>query len=583
MVSTALMGGSWNNYRGDLDITGPLNTSGSLRGRAIVSAQDREFFYDDADSRTLLGSVMVEFDPIERATLGVSYTQQDTEVTPFSGFPTYTDGGFLDLPRSTNLDARYSNGQRDTQEISAFGEYRFGGDWIAKATLRYQDSDFDRIQGKPSSAVNRETGATEIEQGHTILDTRNTGFDVHASGSFELFARRHTLTVGANTQRTETHTRIAVAPYFNSDNWFDPGYDASTIPTHDDDSTTAFVYNNRSRNRQSGLYGIARIRVLDPLTVVLGSRFTDYSNETRALRPTAQNWVQGAKTDAEWTPYGGIVFDATKTLSLYASYSDIFRPQTTIDFYGDVLEPVVGWQIETSLKGEFFDGALNSTAALFRIRDKNAAVNDPDPTHNTCGNAGTSQCQVAGGLTEHEGWELDFSGSPLRGLELTAGYTYFKSTPRRSNNASLINVPQASRTFLPRRVFKIWADYQFSGALKDWSAGGGIHAMSETNGGLIHQGGVTTASLQAGYVINQHLEISLTVNNLTDKIYCHQLNDPRGFNNHGEPRNVMLTLRGTVVAKWRSPDAVRGHLISMSPGLRYASSRLRPLWAEVHP
>lgn len=86
-VGTTLNAGSWSNYRGVLDITGPLNAAGTLRGRAIFSAQDREFFYDRADSRTLLGSGLIDFDPVENLTLGVAYTVQDTDIVPYSGFP----------------------------------------------------------------------------------------------------------------------------------------------------------------------------------------------------------------------------------------------------------------------------------------------------------------------------------------------------------------------------------------------------------------------------------------------------------------------------------------------------------------
>src|SRR5690606_9013789 len=42
-------GGSWDDYRGMLDISSPLGWDGRLRGRAVGSVTDRGFFYDTAD------------------------------------------------------------------------------------------------------------------------------------------------------------------------------------------------------------------------------------------------------------------------------------------------------------------------------------------------------------------------------------------------------------------------------------------------------------------------------------------------------------------------------------------------------
>ncbi|WP_252725976.1 hypothetical protein, partial [Acinetobacter baumannii] len=41
-ASVTLQGGSWDNYRGQVDVGGPLNADGTLRGRAVVAKQDRQ-------------------------------------------------------------------------------------------------------------------------------------------------------------------------------------------------------------------------------------------------------------------------------------------------------------------------------------------------------------------------------------------------------------------------------------------------------------------------------------------------------------------------------------------------------------
>ncbi len=62
---------------------------------------------------------------------------------------------------------------------------------------------------------------------------------------------------------------------------------------------------------------------------------------------------------------------------MYASYADIFQPQSayaTAD--GAALKPKIGDNYELGIKGEWFDGRLNSSLALFRAIEKNGAETD---------------------------------------------------------------------------------------------------------------------------------------------------------------------------------------------------------------
>jgi len=67
--------GSWDNYRAMVDASGALNSSGSLRGRGIVSQEDRKFFHDFAYNNTLTIGSSVELDitPATMLTLGLDY------------------------------------------------------------------------------------------------------------------------------------------------------------------------------------------------------------------------------------------------------------------------------------------------------------------------------------------------------------------------------------------------------------------------------------------------------------------------------------------------------------------------------
>jgi len=75
-------------------------------------------------------------------------------------------------------------------------------------------------------------------------------------------------------------------------------------------------------------------------------------------------------------PYAGIVYDLSESHSVYASYTDIFTPQSYFDRDNKVLAPVTGQSYETGLKSEYFGGALNTSFALFLIKQDNYAEYD---------------------------------------------------------------------------------------------------------------------------------------------------------------------------------------------------------------
>ncbi|MCE6983132.1 TonB-dependent siderophore receptor, partial [Pseudomonas frederiksbergensis] len=45
-------GGSWDNYRSELDVSGALNDSASVRARAVAAFQDKHSFQDHYERKT---------------------------------------------------------------------------------------------------------------------------------------------------------------------------------------------------------------------------------------------------------------------------------------------------------------------------------------------------------------------------------------------------------------------------------------------------------------------------------------------------------------------------------------------------
>ena len=228
-------------------------------------------------------------------------------------------------------------------------------------------------------------------------------------------------------------------------------------------------------------------------------------------------------------PYAGLVFDLTSQLSAFASYTEIFQPQTQLDASNQPLDPRTGRQYEIGLKGEFLDGRLTASAAYFNILDENRAL--------ATAVAGTF---VAAEEVESRGFEVEVTGSPLANVELIAGYTY---TETEFVNGAAATVGQAFNSYTPEHMFQFWSKYTFDqGPAEGLSLAAGLRAFSsfynEAMGARLEENGYTVVDAQIGYQFTKNLKATLTVTNLLDEDYYVRVGSPVTFNFQGEPRAV---------------------------------------------
>ena len=70
--------------------------------------------------------------------------------------------------------------------------------------------------------------------------------------------------------------------------------------------------------RQSGVYGQLRLRAAEPLTVVLGGRWSWYKTRSRSNWPaTPTPWEAGGeRVSGHFTPYAAVLYDITSKPSV---------------------------------------------------------------------------------------------------------------------------------------------------------------------------------------------------------------------------------------------------------------------------
>jgi outer-membrane receptor for ferric coprogen and ferric-rhodotorulic acid len=524
-LRASLSGGTWDQYRGTADVTGGL--FGTLRGRAVVAYQDREFFTRGSSNERATGYATLAWDAAEATTLEISVLRQKDETfAPYGGLPAQLPGGeLLDVARSTNLVPEWARYLWDTNDVSAQFTQGLGEDWSLRVRASRREQ---RFYFKDAYATTGVSAAGTVNYARRVRDYDYTrkAIDVYLSGGFELLGRRHDVLLGYNDDDFNSiyegvnGTAVNNVPFGRPD----------LVPDFD----TPYNLGAETENAQSGFYAQVRLKLLDPLTVALGGRLSDFATRSRNVPPgTPSSWTVGRNVaSGEFTPYAGVVYDVTQKISLYASYADVFIPQTQQRFDGSVIDSRVGKQTEIGAKAEFFERRLNASVAAFELCDTGRAF--ADAAHPTF--------FVNAGEVESKGWEVEAVGSLWQGYEVQAGYTRLDTVYLRDAT----NVGLVFDTWEPRHSVKLWGVRRFEGgAAKGLTLGLGGNYAARTRSGngaaaIRAQDSYVVLNAMVGYRFGEDFSVSLNLNNLLDETYYTRLGGTNTYNSFGEPFSATL-------------------------------------------
>ncbi|WP_431052790.1 TonB-dependent siderophore receptor [Roseateles sp. L2-2] len=529
-ASFGLTLGSWDKKRAEGDISGPLNESGTLRGRAIVMAQRNESFMDNYALTKNLAAGLLEASlaPRTTLTLGVSRQANRPEGTAWGGLPlNYADGSPTDYPRSTAAAPRWSHW--DNTDTTGFVElaHALGNGWTAKGMASYRKLSADGKLFSISGALpDRATGAgTESWLSTQVTDETQKLVDVSASGPFELLGRRHDAVVGINTARVHNEASYQRGAGNGTAITAPDGWGSYPEPAWDGGTGSAdFV------NRRESIYAMTRLNLADPWKLLLGLNHTRMRSEGMGFRA-----VPRVYKEAETVPYVGTVVDIDAHHSLYASYTKIVNPQTQVDARQALLGPITGSNVEAGAKGEWLNGELNGSVAVFRTKQNNLAEYAGFDT-----DGGFSYYRRIDAAST--GFELEMAGRLSPDWDLTAGYTQLRIEDAAGADA---------RTFIPRRTARVSARYRVPalpqlklGATLRWQSD--IHRINGTQTApdgadiVARQSGYAVLGLMARYDFSDRLSGHLLINNVTDRKYLASLYWDQSL--YGAGRNGQVTL-----------------------------------------
>ncbi|MCS4061112.1 TonB-dependent receptor [Pseudomonas putida] len=518
-------GGSWDHYHSQIDVSGPLNEQGTLRGRTVLLYDAGNSFVDRADKENQLFYAIGEADLSEDTTVSLGTVLQKDYHGGYDwgGLPTQLNGRFYPLSRSASFAPSWAHLNKINRTVFADIKHAFNDDWklTVNTNFMWSNADFLGLYGN-----NIGNDQFRLATNDTKYDDEQISLDAALNGAFYLLGQRHELVFGANARKDRfiNESRYNNNPSVVDILDFSPSQVAS--PTY---SYERIQYRNVRKDK--GLYAATRLNPSDDLHVILGSRFSwvDY---------TSSDYEDRFKENGKVIPYAGVVYDLTDDASVYASYTEIYQVQSNYDINNKLLNPITGSNYEIGLKNEFYDGLLNTSVAVFQVDQSHlpqAVVGAP----RICGPGRSSTCYEEGGKVRNRGFEVEASGEVLPGWNAVLGYTY--SHPEYIGGTRK-GTDYATETS-PRRLVKLATNYRLPGELGDWRVGGSLYHQSKVYLGNVEQGAYNLVDLNANYQINRSLSAQLNLNNVFDKHYYSAIYNSNLGNYYGEPRNFAVTLR----------------------------------------
>ncbi|PLV49444.1 ferric-rhodotorulic acid/ferric-coprogen receptor FhuE [Erwinia sp. B116] len=510
--------GSWDKQRYVGDVSVPLNETGSVRARAIGGYEEGDSWLDRYHKRKRFLTTLLDADITDSTTLTLGWDYQSTETRDptWGGLPVfYSDGSRTHFDRSFNTASDWAYSDKESNKVYASLVQKFDNGWQAQVNGSHGKTTFDTLQMYPWGFPDKSTGAGVYALNGWNKGTRKTdSVDLYANGPFELFGRNHELMLGGSYSKQDnyffnTSSDGVLIGDFNNWNGSIPQGTYADWKVESDDTI-----------RQKSLYSAARFSLADPLSLLVGARYTQW----------AAHGTTGNKENDKIAPYAGLTYDLNDTYSVYASYTSIFQPNNVRSIEAKYLEPTKGKSYETGIKGDWNNSRLTANLSLFRTEQNNLGVNTYAYVPGTTEYAWKSVDSVTRGV------EFEVNGALTDNWQMTFGASRYIAEERNGTAVS----PQ-----LPRTTAKLFTSYRLP-MLQDLTVGGGVNWQNQswqdvtgpTGSEHLVQGSYALVNLFSRYQVTKQLSVQANVNNLFDKEYYAYLGD---YGLYGAPRSVSVS------------------------------------------
>ena len=419
-------------FKPTIDVYGSLNESNTAAYRVITSYEKGNSYRDVVNSERFYINPSFLFHLSNKTTLLVEGDYLKDSRTPDFGITTI-DYKIVNLPRNAFLNFDWAKFNSKQESVTSTLTHQINSAWQVKGILSYQGYDTHLLSSLRPNSTNLVAANGDwtrgVQQVQTSQDYALAEIDL--TGNFNTGNIKHTLLLGADADRISTNTlNYKNITKYDKINIFNPSvvtklapYVKTIVPEMEKNTTAD------AQIKRAGFYVQDLVELTSKLKVLAGLRYSYLENETNTFSYSTVTPVAPVATltnDNVISSKLGIVFQPTKTNSIFASYSDSFVLNTGTDKYLNALPTSTINQYEVGVKNELLKGHLSANVTGYVIDYSNLAQTDFSD-----GNTNTNIKELAGSYTS-KGVELDIIAN-LNNFKVLAGYSFNETKYTKSN------------------------------------------------------------------------------------------------------------------------------------------------------
>ncbi|MFJ4348776.1 TonB-dependent siderophore receptor [Pseudomonas sp. NPDC089401] len=505
-------GSGKNGSGGGFDSTGALGDS-NLAYRLIVDHEDEDYWRNFGTHRESLVAPSLAW--LGEDTQVVLAYEHREFLYPFDRGTAFGSNGHpLDIPATRRLDEPFNDmeGRSDLYRLEV--DHQLDDAWKLHLGYSFNRETYDASQVRVTG-VNEARGTLtrSIDGTHNAM-SRDQFVTLSLNGNVELAGMQHDLLFGVDHEDRKIFRGDLIRQTAKSTfSYLNPVYgqevEGSTVRASDSDQT--------DKLRTDALFVQDALHLDEHWILVAGARFQQYDQYAGRGRPFTANTDSNGQA---WVPHAGIVYKVDDQLSFYGSYSESFKPNSSIAPLtgGVVLDGSVApeqgksWELGAKLD---MPGRLTGTLALFDITKQNVLVANFD--------SGTGETLYSNaGEVNSRGVELDLTGQLSERWSLIGSYAF--------TDARVTKDPDLQGNRLQnvaRHSGSLSAVYDFGSLFGGdrLRLGAGARYVGERSGNSTNTFNLpsyTVADAFASYEtrLDEHnVRLQLNVKNLFDKVY----------------------------------------------------------------
>lgn len=480
-------------------------------------------------------TALLEISP--RTTVDLSYEYLDDDRVVDRGVPSQNFEGGPDVPLKGFDNTFFGSPDENFTTLQAHilrghVEHEFNN--MLRGNFNAQWADYDKAYQNLYASEEVQVGAdgtfdqVELDGYRDTTDRQNIFLQGNLVGEFETGSIGHTVLVGVEygNQDTENARFDNVFAANGDDQLFIDFSDPLVIP--------AFGFTSPARDRASdvttfSIYAQNQIDLTDQFKLILGGRYDSFDIEVDDLAANAQF----SRKDEEISPRLGAIYKPAESVSIYASYSESFLPQSgdqflTLNLDSESTKPQSFENREIGAKWDIRPG-LSLTGALFTLDRNSFTSTDPeDPAQFIL---------IEGSKTE--GAEIQLSGKLTEAWSINTGYTYLNGKVDIADGSG--NDGNRTRQ-TPKHTFSIWSQYAFTDQI-----GFGAGATHQDSFFVREDNSVEVPAFirfdaSAYYDVSEDLRVQVNVENLLNANYFPDAHSNDNITT-GAPLNARFSVR----------------------------------------